>query len=57
VDNAKIRGWDCNYVYRMVIQVFIRWKNYVFIRMESPDAKANDPDFVYVNTHIINKTT
>jgi hypothetical protein len=27
----------------------------VFIRLESPDAKANEPDFVYVNTHIINK--
>jgi hypothetical protein len=29
----------------------------VFIRLESPDAKANEPDFVYVNTHIINKIT
>jgi hypothetical protein len=29
----------------------------VFIRPESPDAKANELDFVYVNTHMINKFT
>jgi hypothetical protein len=29
----------------------------MFIRPESLDAKANEPDFVYVNTHIINKLT
>jgi hypothetical protein len=29
----------------------------VFIRPESLDAKANEPDFVYVNTHVINKIT
>jgi hypothetical protein len=29
----------------------------VFIRLESRDAKANEPDFLYVNTHIINKIT
>jgi hypothetical protein len=27
----------------------------VFIRPKSPYVKANEPDFVYVNTHIINK--
>jgi hypothetical protein len=27
----------------------------VFIRLEGRDAKTNVPDFVYVNTHIINK--
>jgi hypothetical protein len=40
-----------------VSQVFISSKTYVFIRRESPDAKANEPDFVYVNTHMINKIT
>jgi hypothetical protein len=29
----------------------------VFIRLESPDAKASEPDFVYANTYIINKIT
>jgi hypothetical protein len=29
----------------------------VFIRSKSLDAKDNEPDFVYVNTHIINKIT
>jgi hypothetical protein len=29
----------------------------VFIRPESLDAKAIKPDFVYVNTHIINIIT
>jgi hypothetical protein len=38
-----------------VSQAFIRWKTYAFIRPESTDAKANELDFVYVNTHIINK--
>jgi len=48
---------NCNYVYRLVNQVFISWKTYVFIRMESPDAKAIKLDCVYVNTHIINIIT
>jgi hypothetical protein len=29
----------------------------VLIRPESPYDQANEPDFVYVNTHIINKIT
>jgi hypothetical protein len=29
----------------------------MFIRMESLDVNANEPDFVYINTHIINKIT
>jgi hypothetical protein len=33
----------------MVRQMFISWKAYVFIRMESLDAKADELDFVYVN--------
>jgi len=37
-----------NEVYRLVRQVFIRWEAYVFIRMKNLDAKANEPDFVYV---------
>ena len=37
-----------NDVYRMVSQVFISWEAYVFIILESLDAKANETDFVYV---------
>jgi hypothetical protein len=48
---------NCNYVYRLVSQVFISWKTYVFIRPKSLDVKANEPIFVYVNTHIININT
>jgi hypothetical protein len=29
----------------------------VFIRLESLDTKASEPDFVYVIMHIINKNT
>jgi hypothetical protein len=46
-----------NDVYRLVIQVFIRWEAYVFIRSESLDAKANEPILVYVIMQIINKST
>jgi hypothetical protein len=46
-----------NEVYKLVSQVFIRWEAYVFIRLESLDAKANEPIFVYVIMKIINKNT
>jgi hypothetical protein len=46
-----------NDVYRLVSQVFISWEAYVFIRLESLDAKASEPIFVYVIMQIINKNT
>ena len=46
-----------NCVYRLVNQVFISWEDYLNIRLESLDAKAIEPDFVYENTHIINIIT
>jgi hypothetical protein len=70
-DSAKIKGGNCNtprsspfsivmmfiYVYRLVSQMFISWKDYMFIRPKSLDAKANEPNFVYVIIQIINKNT
>jgi hypothetical protein len=46
-----------NDVYRLVSQVFISCEDYVFIRLESLDAKAIVPIFVYVIMQIINKNT
>ena len=45
---------NCNYVYRLVRQVYISWWAYVFIRLESLGVKGQEPDFVYVIMHIIN---
>jgi hypothetical protein len=45
----------CNYVYRLVSQVYISWWDYVFIRPESLGVKGQEPDFVYVIMQIINK--
>jgi hypothetical protein len=46
-----------NDVCRLMSQVFISWKDYVFIRLEIMDAKDNEPDFVYVIMQTINKNT
>ena len=46
-----------NEFYRLVSQVFISWEVCMFIRLEILDAKANEPIFVYVIMHIINKNT
>jgi hypothetical protein len=46
-----------NDVYRMVRQIFIRCKAYVFIRLERLDDKAKEHDFLYVIMQIINKKT
>ena len=39
---------NCNYVYRLVSQVYISWWAYVFIRPGSLGVKGQEPDFVYV---------
>jgi hypothetical protein len=46
---------NCNYVYRLVSQVYISWWDYVFIRLGILGVKGQEPDFVYVIMQIINK--
>jgi hypothetical protein len=46
-----------NEVYRLLSQLFISWEDYMFIRPESLDVKANELIFVYVIMQIINKNT
>jgi hypothetical protein len=47
---------NCNYVfYRLVSQVNISWWTYVIIRLERQSVEGQEPDFVHVSMHIINK--
>ena len=41
--------------YRLVIQVNIIWWAYVIIRPKSLSVEGQEPDFVNVSMHIINK--